>query len=202
MFYACHAASIVDEDVWFMDSACSNHMTSQESKLINIDRSVTCKVKMGSGDLVQAAGKGTLVVDTKHGVRHIQEVLLVPGLDENLLSVGQMMEHGYYILFGGNKAIIFDDETLTNVVAKVIMKGNKCFPLTLESVMSAARKASISEGVWIWHRRYGHLNFESMKKMQQMEIVTGLPKVMNVDAVCEGCVLGKHKRQPFDKDAS
>ena len=56
-------------------------MTSQESELINIDRSVTCRVKMGSGDLVQSTVKGTLVVKTQHGKRHIQEVLLVPGLD-------------------------------------------------------------------------------------------------------------------------
>lgn len=77
-----------DSNIWFVDSACSNHMTSQESELINLDRSVTCKVKMGSGDLVQATGKGTLVVKTQHGKRYIQEVLLVPGLDENLLSVG------------------------------------------------------------------------------------------------------------------
>jgi hypothetical protein len=43
---------------------------------------------MGSGDLVQATGKGTLVVETQHGKRYIQKVLLVPGLDENLLIVG------------------------------------------------------------------------------------------------------------------
>ncbi|XP_068304394.1 uncharacterized protein [Pyrus communis] len=65
MFYACHASSIASsKSVWFVDSACSNHMTSQESLLINLDKSVTCKVKMGTGDLVQATGKGTLVVET------------------------------------------------------------------------------------------------------------------------------------------
>ncbi|KAI5312593.1 hypothetical protein L3X38_041766 [Prunus dulcis] len=124
MFYACHSASLQDKSVWFVDSACSNHMTSQESVLINIDRTVTCKVKMGTGDLVQATGKGTLMVETQHGRRYIHEVLLVPGLDENLLSVGQMMEHGYYVLFWGNMAVIFDDGTLNNVVAKVVMGGN------------------------------------------------------------------------------
>jgi len=124
MFYACHFASLQDRNVWFVDNACNNHMTSQESGLINIDRTVTCKVKMGSGDLVQVTGKGILVVETQHGKRYINEVLLVPSLDENLLSVGQMMEHGYYILFGGNKAVIFDDESLNNVVAIVIMGGN------------------------------------------------------------------------------
>ncbi|KAI5348276.1 hypothetical protein L3X38_001163 [Prunus dulcis] len=60
MFYACHASSIASsKSVWFVDGACSNHMTSQESLLINLDKSVTCKVKMGTGDLVQAIGKGT-----------------------------------------------------------------------------------------------------------------------------------------------
>ncbi|XP_073264238.1 uncharacterized protein [Populus alba] len=101
-------------------------MTSQESKLINIDRIVTCKVKIGSGDLVQVTGKSIQVVKTQHGKRYINEVLFVLGLDENLLSVGQMMEHGYYILFGGNKAVIIDDENLNNVVAEVVMGGNRC----------------------------------------------------------------------------
>lgn len=72
-------------------------------------------------------------------------MLLVPGLDENLLSVGQMMEHVYYVLFGGNMAVIFDDSSLKNVVAKVIMTGNRCFPLQLEFINSVARKASTVE---------------------------------------------------------
>ncbi|KAI5313201.1 hypothetical protein L3X38_042375 [Prunus dulcis] len=165
MFYACHSASLQDKSVWFVDSACRNHMTSQESVLLNIDRIVTCKVKMGTGDLVQATGKGTLVVETQHGRRYIHEVLLVLGLDENLLSVGQMMEHGYYVLFGGNMAVIFVDGSLNNVVTKVVMGGNRCLPLSLESMTPAARKASVIEDSWIWHRRLGHLNFVSMKKM-------------------------------------
>ena len=102
LFYACHAASVEDNSIWFVDSPCSNHMTSQESELINLDKTVKCKVKMGSGELVDATGKGVLAVNTKAGKRYINEVLLVPGLDENLLSVGQMIEHGYYVLFGVN----------------------------------------------------------------------------------------------------
>ncbi|KAM1067643.1 hypothetical protein ACFX2B_022674 [Malus domestica] len=150
MFYACHSSIMQDRSVWFVDSACSNHMTSQEFALINLDRSVTCKVKMGTSDLVQATGKGTLVVETQCGKRYINEVLLVLGLDENLLSVGQMMEHGYYVLYGGNMAVIFDDSSLNNVVAKVIMAGNRCFPLSLESITPAARKH-----LWLKIHGYG-----------------------------------------------
>ncbi|KAI5336252.1 hypothetical protein L3X38_015519 [Prunus dulcis] len=87
MFYACHSAEIVKNNgVWYVDSACSNQMSSHASLLVDIDTKVTAKVKMGTGDLVQATGKGTLIIDTKSGPRHIKEVMLVPGLDENLLS--------------------------------------------------------------------------------------------------------------------
>ncbi|CAL2241192.1 unnamed protein product [Prunus armeniaca] len=200
MFYACHASSIASsKSVWFVDSAWSNHMTSQESLLINLDRSVTCKVKMGTGDLVQATGKGTLVVETRKGRRYINEVLLVPGLDENLLSVGQMMEHGYYILFGGNYALICDDSNLDNVVAKVAMAGNRCFPLSMESICSMGMKATVQEDPWVWHRRLGHLNFVSMKKMQQTQMVLGLPD-FSEKGVCEGCVYGKSHREPFENE--
>ncbi|KAI5312594.1 hypothetical protein L3X38_041767 [Prunus dulcis] len=64
----------------------------------------------------------------------------------------------------------------------------------------AARKVSVIEDSWIWHRRLGHLNFVSMKKMQQMEMVTGLPVLTEMKDVCEGCVLGKQHREKFDKE--
>lgn len=86
---------------------------------------------MGTGDLVQATGKETLVFATKKGKRYINEVLLVLGLDENLLGVGQMMEHGYYVLFEGNATWICDDSNLDNVVAKVIMTDTCVFPCYL-----------------------------------------------------------------------
>lgn len=139
-------------------------------------------------------------MDTKHGKIYINEVMLVPGLDENLLSVGQMMEHVYYVLFGGNMAIIFDDYNLENMVAKVIMAGNKCFPLSLESITFVARKASIKEEPWSCHKRLCHLNFGNLKKMQREGMVLGLPKLSEKKEVCEGYISGKMQRELFDKE--
>ncbi|KAI5336533.1 hypothetical protein L3X38_015801 [Prunus dulcis] len=99
LFYACNAVTDVKENhSWYIDNGCSNHMTCDESLLVNIQRNLTSKVKMGTGEIVPVAGKGTLVIRTKLGKKHIQEVMLVPGLEENLLSVGQMMEHGCFPL--------------------------------------------------------------------------------------------------------
>lgn len=66
VFYACNVATVEkNKDIWYIDSECSNHMTAQESLLINIDREFTGKVKMGNGQLVSATGRGTLVIETK-----------------------------------------------------------------------------------------------------------------------------------------
>ncbi|BBG99019.1 BURP domain-containing protein, partial [Prunus dulcis] len=105
MFYVNNATEKRSmEKVWYLDSGCSNHMTGREDVLIDIDRNVTAKVAMGTGQLVDVIGKGSLMVETKMGRKYIKEVLLVYGLKENLLSVGQMMEHGYFLIFGDNKA--------------------------------------------------------------------------------------------------
>ncbi|XP_058211420.1 uncharacterized protein LOC131323584 [Rhododendron vialii] len=71
MFYACQAASEQKNDVWFLDSGCSNHMTGDESIFVKIDTSSNSQVKMGNGALVQAKENGTIAVETKKGTRNI-----------------------------------------------------------------------------------------------------------------------------------
>lgn len=201
MFYVCHLASMVkNSSVWYVDNACSNHITGHESLLIKVNRNVTAKVKMGIGDLVQAVGNETLVNDTKQGKRYIKDVMIVPGLDENLLSVDQMVEHGYFLVFRDYLVDIFDDRTFENLVARVQMTSNMCFPMTLEYGNEVARRATVEETTWNWHMRFGHLNFQSLKSLQQKEIVYGLPEIKDASKVCKGYVMGKAHKKTFDKE--
>ncbi|KAB2620418.1 hypothetical protein D8674_039361 [Pyrus ussuriensis x Pyrus communis] len=117
LFYANHSREVRKiSDEWYIDSGCSNHMTSREDLLVDIDRKVKAKVQVSTGVLVEVEGKGTLIIETIKGRRYIKEVMLVPGLAENLLSVGQMTEHGYFLLFGDYKVDVFDDRSLQNLV--------------------------------------------------------------------------------------
>ncbi|CAL2248476.1 unnamed protein product [Prunus armeniaca] len=104
-------------------------------KVANLaNQNVKCRVKMGTGDLIQSTGKDTLVIEMQGVTRYIKEVMIVPGLDENLLSVGQMVEHGYWLVFGDNVVDIYEDRQMQDLIASVPMKGNRCFPLSLEYV--------------------------------------------------------------------
>lgn len=62
-----------------------------------------------------------------------------------------------------------------------------------------ALKVDVLDNSWLWHRRLGHLNFQSFKDLQQKEMVHGLPTIQEVTDVCEGCALGKQHRVPFPK---
>jgi hypothetical protein len=51
----------------------------------------------------------------------------------------------------------------------------------------------------IWHERFGHLNFRYMQQLRKQGMVDGLPDIHFSKGICEGCVLGKHPQEKFDK---
>ncbi|CAN6583338.1 unnamed protein product [Malus baccata var. baccata] len=167
--------------------------------LVEIDRSIKAKVQVGTGVLVDVKGKGTLVIDTDKGKRYIREVMLVPGITENLLSVGQMTEHGYFLVFGDYKVDIFDDRTLTNKVVSVMQKGNRCFPLVFKSNDHLVLKTNVHQSSTMWHKRFGHLNYRSLQQLQEHDMVLGLPEMHDSEGVCQGCALGKNHRESFQR---
>ncbi|KAI5336669.1 hypothetical protein L3X38_015937 [Prunus dulcis] len=177
-------------------------MTGNEGLLVDIQRNLNSKVKMGTGEVVPVAGKGTLVIKTKLGKKHIQEVMLVPSLEENLLSVGQMMEHGYYLVFGGNMVNVYDDQSLGNLIVRVQMTNNRCFPLTMMPASELALRASVSHCLQTWHKRLGHLNERSLKLLENQGMVHGLPHLEQVSVVCEGCMLGKQHIDSFPLEST
>ncbi|CAL2248195.1 unnamed protein product [Prunus armeniaca] len=161
-----------------IDLATSSRIVINQTRLESL-------VKMGTRDLVQSIGKGTLVIEMKGVPRYIKEVMIVPRLYENLLSVGQMVEHGYWLVFSYCMVDIYGDRQMEDMIASIPMKGNKCFPLGLEYVNPLmANKATVEESSWVWHRRYGHLNYISLMPLQEKEMVQGLPRLQVTEYVC------------------
>jgi hypothetical protein len=51
----------------------------------------------------------------------------------------------------------------------------------------------------IWHRRLGNLNFRYMQHIRKTRLVDGLPDIHFSKGIYEGCVLGKHPQEKFEK---
>jgi hypothetical protein len=52
----------------------------------------------------------------------------------------------------------------------------------------------------IWHERFKNLNFIYMQQINKKGMVDGLPNIHFSKGICEGCVLGKHPQEKFDKE--
>lgn len=195
LFLTCLDTNQIRDDVWLLDSGCSNHMTGVKDIFKCIDDSTKIQVQLGDGKRVQAEGKGVITVKLKSGdERQIHDVLYIPGLAHNLLSIGQLVQKGYSITFLNNFCEVRDLDC--GLVMKVEMTANNMFPFTFSSVDCALHVSTNSDS-WLWHMRYGHLHFSGLKLLNQKNMVIGLPCVKSVDDVCEGCIYGKQHRTSF-----
>ncbi|XP_074585493.1 uncharacterized protein LOC141841246 [Curcuma longa] len=135
----------VQNDIWFLDSGCSNHMTGNKSLFKELDESQKMLVRLGDNKQIQVEGKDTIAVETSNGkVKLLYNVYFVPNLAHSLLSVGQLMMGGYAILFDNGACVITDKDSGQSIV-NVQMTENKMFPLKISNVGNQALIASEDE---------------------------------------------------------
>ena len=85
----CNVVQEIPHDIWYLDSGCSNHMTSNLNLFSSLDNSVQTNVTLGNNVQVTVLGKGTVDILTKQGEsKYIPDVYHVKGLKHNLLSIG------------------------------------------------------------------------------------------------------------------
>ncbi|XP_040942264.1 uncharacterized protein [Gossypium hirsutum] len=89
---------------WLIDSDCTNHMTPDAAIFKSIDRNFKTRVKVG----IEEEGKGEVLIDTSTGNKLVSNVLSVPEIDRNLLSIAQLLEKGYSVVFKGKECLISD----------------------------------------------------------------------------------------------
>jgi len=124
-------------------------------------------VYMGNNSKLMAEGIGDVPITLVHeGREHkgvLTNVLYVPGLATNLVSVRQLVEHGFKVNFAKDRCTIEDGEG--KVLAKAYLndklyqlstkQGERCHAARI--VTSPAREARL------WHERYGHLGMQSLQ---------------------------------------
>ncbi|KAG6509172.1 hypothetical protein ZIOFF_034563 [Zingiber officinale] len=152
LFVATCFASNVETESWLIDSGCTNHMTNDKELFKDLHPTKITKVRIGNGDYISVKGKGTVAITSCSGTKLISEVLFVPEIHQNLLSVGQLIEKGFKVVFEDNFCLIKD--AANQDIFKIKMKGKSFALKPLEEEQTAF---SIRENVTeIWHKRLGH----------------------------------------------
>eukprot|EP00253_Pinus_taeda_P031014 PITA_31014 len=205
---ACNMAETNNEDIWFLDFGCSNHMTGKLALFYALDQSVKSQVTLGTDSKIYVMGKGEVKIFTKKGERKtIADVYYVPGMRCNLLSIGQLVQKGYNVFIENDVCTIMDRAPSNRCIAEVKMTRNRMFPLRIRAdlknkeviaaVTQEAFQSMPKDENWLWHLRFGHLNFGGLNLLSRKGMVIGLPLIEKPDSLCEGCILGKQHRESF-----
>jgi hypothetical protein len=141
-------------------------MTGNKDLLSCIDYSISSYMTLGNYSLVKVQGRGTVPIRTKQDVKKdINNVYHVPDMKHNLLIVGQLIEHGYKVLFEGESCRIYDKTPNIKLISEIHMTQNRMFPLTLRTanlIQTYEQSASTPNETMVWHTIFGHLPFQSL----------------------------------------
>ncbi|XP_057833888.2 uncharacterized protein LOC131044553 [Cryptomeria japonica] len=88
----------LEPKVWIIDSGCSNHMTGDIGKFINLEKYVGGSINFVGEKVVPICRKGSISINGKHKTN---DVYYVKGLRHNLSKVIQMCRKGYNVIFHG-----------------------------------------------------------------------------------------------------
>ena len=100
-------AGVEQGSVWIIDSGCSNHMTGGKALFRELDESEGRTVRLGDSKVLQVARRGTVVIRLSiEKTRLLRDVQYVPHLAHNLLSVGQLLNAGYTVIFSDEVCLI------------------------------------------------------------------------------------------------
>jgi hypothetical protein len=183
----------LEDDMWIIDSGASKHMTGDQAKLSNLNEKKTSyKVELGDKNTYPVEGIGQAFVKLKTGDNvHFSNVLYVPGLEKNIVSISFLEDKGNKIAFIDGKVLSWSrDSNIEN--AKVI--GNhegRLLKRNDEALIHNEVKPNE-----LWHRRYAHINYEALPFLKKM--VEGIPELQSTqEEICKGCALGKNVKKPF-----
>ena len=168
-------------------------MSFDESLFEEVNKSEVSRVKVSNGQYIEVKGKWTIAIKSSTGMKLISDVLLVPKIDRNLLSVGQLLEKGYSVVFKNNMCVITDPN---GVVLFSVKMNSKSFSLSWNKDESSAYQCTLNH-VELWHKRIRHFHYSALDYMQKNDLVQGMTFNGGRASVCGVCQLGKQTRLPF-----
>jgi hypothetical protein len=128
-------------------------------------------ITFGDNGCGHVLSEGEIKVSDKITLRR---VALVQSLGYNLLSVSQLLDEGFEVLFRPGGSQILDSRG--DLVCMVVPEG-QVFRADFSQSSGVERcfLAGSSSELWKWHRKLGHLSFDLLFCLSKLNLVRGLP---------------------------
>ncbi|GBP26968.1 Retrovirus-related Pol polyprotein from transposon TNT 1-94 [Eumeta japonica] len=194
-----------DFEDWHLDSGASTHIVSNVNLLTNVcNRPKTKEIIVANQTVVPVSCSGDLQLTTCVGDNEftidVKDVLCVPNLTTNLLSVSRIIASGNRVMFNKHGCLIYNSQN--DCIGEAILENGvyRLIVIRIQQPLVAAVKFSSN----IWHRRLGHINTNDLNKLKNgaAEGVSFDDKSENNKNSCIVCCEGKQTRLPFPTSTS
>lgn len=184
--------SLLDKDCWILDSGATHHMTNILGGVLS--PSEVKDIRLGNSNMLPVVGKKNISLEDLK--LELRDVLCVPELSVNLISISCLLDSGCDIVFQNesNTCKITKDE-------RVIGTAERRNNLWYLNVVIPEAQVNMSQGLdksKLWHLRLNHLNLQSLQKLATSGKYPQLSNIQSSDShKCIGCALGKQHRLPY-----
>ena len=86
------------------------------------------------------------------------------------------------------------------LILKSPLSKNRTFKIEIDVIEQKCFTTTVNSEEWLWHYRFGHLNFRDLIKLNSREMVLGLPQSKPPSEVCDGCLQCKQSRSTFKQN--
>jgi hypothetical protein len=185
-----------DSDIWLIDSGASRHMTGYREHLTDLlEKECRLHVVLGYNARYTMKGVGTSTFQLDYDTPlQLSEVLFVPGMKRNLVSVSSLDDKGYKVTFFEGKVLAWHENSHMDSARVIGVRENSLYRLIVQPVQALLHDTiSLSE---LCHRRLAHLHYRALPALGKM--ATCLPEIhVQHNGVCIGCALGNNVKGSF-----
>nr|GEY03137.1 retrovirus-related Pol polyprotein from transposon TNT 1-94 [Tanacetum cinerariifolium] len=177
------------------DSGCSRYMTRVKQYLHTYSKESGPKVVFEDNSLGDTERYGSV---NYNGIT-VNRVAYVNGLKHNLISISQLCDANFKVLFTKTRGTILNQN---NEVVLIAPTRRDVYIIDMSSYneeINACFFAKASPSVnWLWHKRLSYLNFKNINKLAKQNLVAGHPSLtFSKDKICSVCEKGKHHKASF-----
>ena len=183
------------KEIW-IDSAATRHVCAIKGMFSSYALAgLEEELHMGNSSTSKIEGTGNILLKMTSGkTLTLKNVLHVPEILKNLVSTSLLVKNGFKVVFVSDKVVISKNDMY---VGKGYLSDGlfNLNVMTINNNKNNDSSAYLLESDNLWHARLGHVNYKSLQKMINMEI---LPKFECNKSKCQVCVESKFSKHPYN----
>jgi hypothetical protein len=174
-------------NVFLLDSGSTSHMVSDKSLFIHLDKTEKGVINTSCGyNTLDIEGKGTISLSYRKKVIVLHNVLFVPKITVNLLSLRHLLLEQFKINFFLNHFTIEKNEEL-------IIEGNYQSNIPIIKFDTTQHQSHLSSAELL-HKSLGHVSYSRIRN--KISIPVTAPEI------CKSCAIVKITKASFKKRSS